>query len=125
MLAAAGNEWATVCYFYAAFRAVRAALQNDARLNSDAAARAANAKLTASSRHVDFHNGHPQRGPGVNAVVRFLYPAIGAKYELLHTKSVEVRYQGGITAGTIADSRRLAGDVIAELRRLRVIPPAE
>jgi len=34
------EEWATVAYFYACYRAVRAAFYADERLNSDAGARA-------------------------------------------------------------------------------------
>ena len=112
----ADEEWATVVYFYACYRAVRAAFYNDERLNSDAGARAVHPKLTASSRHVDFHNGHPSRGPGVNDVVRFLYPRVHPNYELLHVRSSEVRYAGGITAGTLADSKALADSVLESLR---------
>lgn len=115
------NEWATVCYFYAAYRAVRCAFNNDIRLNSDAAARAVDAKLSASSRHVDFHNGHPSRGPGVNDVVRYLYPAIAAKYELLHTKSTEVRYGNGLIGVTVDQTRELADAVIGELDNLELL----
>jgi hypothetical protein len=112
----AEEEWASVAYFYACYRAVRAAFYNDERLNSDAAARAVHPKLSAGSRHVDFHSGHPSRGPGVNDVVRFLYPTIQPKYELLHIRSVEVRYAGGITGGTVAESQALAQAVIEFLR---------
>ena len=115
-LCAAREEWATVAYFYACYRAVRAAFYNDDRLNSDARARAVNSKLTASSRHVDFHNGHPSRGPGVNDVVRYLYPTIRAEYELLHIRSNEVRYASGATSGRIADSKALADSVLRFLR---------
>lgn len=112
----ADEEWATVAYFYACYRAVRAAFYTDDRLNSDAGARAVHPKLTASSRHVDFHNGHPSRGLGVNDVVRFLYSQIHPEYELLHVRSNEVRYGGGITAGSLADSKALADSVLAFLR---------
>lgn len=115
LLASTGNEWAAVCYFYAAYRAVRCALNNDARLNSDAAARAVHSKLSASSRHVDFHNGHPSRGPGVNDVVRHMYPSIAAQYELLHTKSTEVRYGTGLVGVTVDETRQLADAVIGHL----------
>lgn len=115
LLARGGNEWATVCYFYAAYRAVRCAFNNDSRLNSDADARAVDPKLTASSRHVGFHNGHPSRGPGVNDIVRYLYPLIWAQYELLHAKSVEVRYGSGLIGLTVDETRELADAVIDEL----------
>jgi len=110
------EEWATVAYFYACYRAVRAAFYADERLNSDAGARAVHPELTASSRHVDFHNGHPSRGPGINDVVRFLYSQIHPEYELLHVRSNEVRYGAGITTGTLADSKALADTVLAFLR---------
>src|SRR5690606_3111903 len=118
ILTRSGNEWGAVCAFYAAYRAVRRVLCNDPRLASDAAARAVNPRLSASSRHVDFHNGHPSRGPGVNDVVRYLYPEIAAKYELLHRKSVEVRYESGLVDSTVQDVLDLALDVINELDRL-------
>ncbi|MGM7698673.1 hypothetical protein [Microbacterium sp. A84] len=121
LLARSGNEWASVCFFYAAYRAVRCAFNNDARLNSDAAARTVDSKLSASSRHVAFHNGHPNRGPGVNDVVRYLYPAIAAKYELLHAKSVEVRYGTGLIGVTVEETRELADAVISELDGLELL----
>ncbi|MGC5224899.1 hypothetical protein ACPW96_20230 [Micromonospora sp. DT81.3] len=59
----------------------------------------------------------------MNDIVRYLYPAIGFKYELLHTKSNEVRYGDGLTAGTIADTRSLADAVLDEFARMSLIPP--
>lgn len=123
-LEAAGDEWAAVCYFYAAFMAARSCLYADVRLDSDANARAADPKLSASSRHVDFHNGHRSRGPGMNEVVATLYPKIGAQYELLHIKSVEVRYDSGLQNATIDDVRQVADLVIAELRAAGAPLPA-
>lgn len=121
LLARGRNEWATVCYFYAAYRAVRCAFLNDTRLNSDADARVVHEKLSASSRHVDFHNGHPKRGPGVNDVVRYLYPEIATQYELLHTKSTEVRYSTGLIGLTVDETRELADAVISELDSLGLL----
>lgn len=115
LLRAAQDEWAAVCYFYAVFHTVRAALLADSRLDSDASARSLHSRLSASSRHVDFHEGHPSRGPGLNQVVRYVYPAIAAKYVLLHVKSVEVRYEDGLQATSIQDVARLASDVISHL----------
>ncbi|WP_372968525.1 hypothetical protein [Microbacterium sp.] len=115
LLARGGNEWATVCFFYSAYRAVRCAFNRDPRLDSDAAARAVDSNLSAGSRHVNFHNGHPNRGPGVNDVVRYLYPKIWTQYELLHAKSVEVRYGTGLIGVTVDQTRELADAVIAEL----------
>lgn len=115
LLADAGEEWAVVCFFYAAFSAARAALYNEPRLDSDAAARAVNSKLTASSRHVDFHNGHPSRGPGMNQIVEILFHPVGAKYELLHVKSCEVRYGFGLEDATIDQIGALTDEVLAGL----------
>ena len=117
----ADQEWAKVAYFYACYRAVRAAFYNDERLNSDAAARAVHSRLSAGSRHVSFHNGHPNRGPGVNDVVRLLYPTIGSSYELLHIRSNDVRYSSGLSAGTVTESRALANSVIEYLRSADLI----
>lgn len=116
LLAQSGDEWSAVCYFYAAYRAARSALNRDARLDSDSAARAIHHSLTATSRHVDFHNGHPKRGPGLNDVVRRLYPAIAPKYEFLHAKSVEVRYESGLVGVTVEQVATIADEVIAELK---------
>lgn len=77
-----------------------------------------NAKLSASSRHVDFHNGHPKRGPGVNDIVRYLYPVISSAYQLLHQKSVEVRYAEGLVEITIEETRELAERVTTRLQEL-------
>jgi hypothetical protein len=114
------DEWGAVCYFYAAYVAARAALYRDVRLDSDPAARRADSKLTASSRHVDFHNGHPNRGLGMNQVVSVLYPSIGSKYELLHIQSVEVRYGSGLVNASLADIKSLADDVLALFRSVGV-----
>lgn len=114
-LRSVGDEWATVCYFYAVFHVVRAALLVDVRLNSDASARAVNSQLSASSRHVDFHEGHKSRGPGLNQVVRMLFPAVAAQYVLLHVKSVEIRYRDGLQGIAIQDVARLASEVMDHL----------
>lgn len=115
LLARGANDWAAVCYFYAAYRAARCALSNDVRLDSDSSAREVHQKLTASSRHVDFHNGHPNRGPGMNQIVRYLYPGIGDKYEMLHLKSVEVRYENGLVGVTVDETGEIADDIISHL----------
>lgn len=117
----APEGWAAVCCFYAAYSAVRHALCADQRLNGDAAARAVDPRLTAGSRHVEHHNGHKSRGPGVNHVVRYLYPAIGSKYEFLHMKSCEVRYQNGLI-GSLEDVQSVYIDVIAELQKRGFFP---
>lgn len=121
LLEAESDEWAAVAYFYAAYRAVRAALQNDARLGGDKAARATDPKFTASTRHVEHHRYHPSRGPGINDIVKVLYPSIGAKYELLHIASIGVRYEGGLLGGTLADIKALVDDVMADLKSSGVI----
>lgn len=119
----ARDDWAVVCYFYAVHRAVRAAFCIDERLNSDSAARAVSDRLRAGSRHVDFHKGHPNRGPGVNDVNRLLYPEIADQYELLHSWSCEVRYENGLSVGSIADARKLAETVLAALVARGVFEP--
>lgn len=97
-----GNEWSAVAYFYAVYRAGRAALISDSRLDDDATARSIHPRLSASSRHVEHHSGGMSRPPGMNEVVRLLYRPIAAKYLLLqkylllHQKSVEVRYGSGL-----------------------------
>lgn len=122
VLSRGNNEWAAVTYFYAAYRAARAALLKDSRLDSDVSAHAVHARLRASSREVDFHKGHPSRGPGLNDIVRYLYPKIGPAYELLHIRSCEVRYDNGLTAGTVADCRDLVDEIIDEFTRLGLHP---
>lgn len=122
LLARGNNPWASVLYFYAAYSAARAAFLRDARLATDDSAREVHPKLLASSRGVDFHKGHPSRGPGVNDMVQYMYPAIGTRYQLLHIQSVEVRYAKGLTGSTIHDSRDLADAVIDEFTRLGLYP---
>lgn len=117
-LAQSGDEWAAVCYFYAAYRAARSALNRDERLDSDSSAREAHSSLTATSRHVDFHNGHPKRGPGLNDVVRRLYPDIASRYEFLHAKSVEVRYESGLVEASVEQIKKIADEVIDRLNAI-------
>ena len=121
LLEAGGNEWAVVAYFYSAYRAVRAAMQNDPRLNGDAVARGTDPAFSASTRHVEHHRYHPSRGPGINDIVKVLYPSVGAKYELLHIASIGVRYESGLQGGTVADVKGLVDDVMAELKSQGVI----
>jgi hypothetical protein len=120
-LSAAGSEWAAVSFFYAAYRAVRTSMNNDIRLNSDSGARAIDPRLSATTRHVDFHSGHPSRGPGLNDVVQLLYPEIGSKYVLLHIKSVEVRYLNGLVGLSLSGVQQLTDDVISHLERLKLL----
>lgn len=109
------DELAAVCYFYSAYRAIRSAMCVDARLDSDSNAKAVHLRLSASSRHVDFHNGHPNRGPGLNEITRILYQPIGSDYELMHIQSNAVRYGDGLKDVSIADVRALAESVRSHL----------
>lgn len=117
------DEWAAVCYFYAALSAVRHALCADERLDGDAKARAVDPRLTAGSRHVKHHNGRADnRGIGLNQIVRIMYPKIASEYELLHTKSVEVRYGTGLVNATVSEVRGLLDTILAELRSIGMFP---
>lgn len=124
ILSRSNNEWASVLFFYAAFRAASAAIAIDERLNTDESAKAVHHRLLASSRAVNFHNGHPDRGPGMNDIVRYMFPKVGAEYELLHTHSHEVRYADGLSAATVHDSRALAETVIDYFKSLSLYPEA-
>jgi hypothetical protein len=52
----------------------------------------------------------------MNQVVGFLYGATGVKYELLHVKSVEVRYENGLVGATLAEILKMTDQVIAEIQ---------
>ncbi|WIB68082.1 hypothetical protein DEI93_03290 [Curtobacterium sp. MCBD17_035] len=110
-LAAAGDEWAAVCNFYAAFHVVRAALLADPIFTSIKACAAKHINLQMSDRDVTMHQARlgtsSGRAFGVNDLVKLLYPQIEFEYLELHSWSVNVRYNEGLEPhSSIGASRR-------------------
>lgn len=102
-LAASGDEWAVVNYFYAAYHTVRAALLADPIFTSIAACSAKHPNLQMSDQTATMHKarvvpGKP-RAFGVNDLVSLLYPSIAFEYLELHSWSVNVRYVQGLEDG--------------------------
>ncbi len=106
-LAAAGNDWAVVCYFYAAYHTARAAILADPLFTSIAACTAKHPQLQMSDQTVTMHKARVVPGKtrafGVNDLVDLLYPSIAMEYLELHSWSVNVRYLEGLEAGSSID----------------------
>lgn len=100
-LLAAGNEWASVAYFYAAYHLVRAAFLEDPIFGDPAGLTAANLYLQPADRDAEHHQGNPKNGGrsmGVKDMVLWLYRPYYAQYNRLHSASIAVRYNTGAPA---------------------------
>ena len=99
-LAAAGDEWAAVCYFYSAYHLVRRALLVDPVFDTLERAQAKHPDLLPEDRSIGRHSGRKRtsagREWGVNELVLRLYPQIASAYDRLHQASIDVRYQNGL-----------------------------
>lgn len=108
VLAEAGHEWSAVCYFYAAYHRVKAALLEDTVFDSVDACQALHADLMPQDRYTSRHKGRRYtsqgREWGINELVLVLYKSAVGKYERLHSMSNDVRYHDGL-AGSVDDVR--------------------
>jgi hypothetical protein len=95
-----GDDWFAVCYFYAAYHIVRAAIMADPIFTDLGRLQQKSPHLTLGDRLATAHKGRVVSGSprqlGVNDLVKILYPQIAAEYERLHIASVEVRYGEGL-----------------------------
>lgn len=94
-----GDEWYAVCFFYAAYHMVKAALIEDPVFDDLARLQGINSNLVPDDRFATRHHGFIQvstRVMGINDIVRALYPEIAAEYVRLHMASIEVRYGTGL-----------------------------
>lgn len=95
-------QWGAVCYFYAAYHLVRAALTSDPIFHDPTRLSRVHPELTPSDQLVGRHKGRRQsangREWGVNELVALLYPRFMQPYERLHQASIDVRYYGGLRA---------------------------
>lgn len=109
-LADASHEWAAVCYFYAAYHIVKAALLDDPIFDAVDTCQAKHPDLMPEDRYVSRHKGRRNtsagREWGVNELVLQLYRAAAGDYDKLHQASNDVRYHDGLT-GTVQDIRNL------------------
>lgn len=107
-LADAGDEWATVLYFYAAYHLVRSALLSDPVFDDASRLAVYSSRLSKADRFVSRHNGrNPKNGVrvwGVTELVSLLYLPVAADYEALHQASIDVRYKSGLQ-GVISDAK--------------------
>jgi hypothetical protein len=94
----AGDEWAAVCFFYAAYHLVRATLLSDPIFSDMSRLKVINRNLMPQDQFSESHHGSRQPGAsfGVNELVRLLYPSIYRHYEYLHQASIQVRYEKGL-----------------------------
>ena len=131
ILETAGDEWYAVCYFYAAYHTVRAAILDDPLFRS--LPQLAKVKdthrlgMTMDDRYMQRHQGRIANGTrsvGINDVVRALYPSVAVEYFQLHGASIDVRYKSGLSpADSIAvkssfehvDAQYLAGELAAPI----------
>lgn len=114
----AGDEWAVVCFFYAAFHHVKTAMLEDPLFDDIRRMHEKHADLIQNDRLVTRHVG--RRGMttgkewGVNELVGLLYPQIRREYEQLHQASIQVRYQSGLPGGGALEGARNALTVIEQ-----------
>ncbi len=104
----AGDEWAAVALFYAAYHLVKAALLSDPIFDDPAKLHAIHFDILGDDRHTSRHHGRkggPERSWGINEMVTLLYPAITRSYERLHQASIDVRYSIGLPVGALPDLR--------------------
>lgn len=97
-------QWGAVCFFYAAYHLVRAALTSDPIFLDPTRLSRMNPELTPSDQSVGRHKGRRQsangREWGVNELVALLYPRFMQPYERLHQASIDVRYYSGLRASS-------------------------
>lgn len=98
---AANDEWAAVCWFYAGYHHVKAALLQDPIFDDVGRLHVKHHDLQASDRYTDRHQirkgpGSGPRGWGINELVQLLYPTVIRPYDQLHQASVSVRYRDGL-----------------------------
>ncbi|GAB3092279.1 hypothetical protein [Isoptericola nanjingensis] len=107
-LAEAGDEWAAVCYFYAAYHLMRHALRTDPIFDDPTRLAAVSPDLAPELREVARHQGRrgATREYGVNDLVRLLYGNETAKvYGRLHYASIAVRYEDGLRGKPLGQLR--------------------
>jgi hypothetical protein len=113
----AGDEWAAVCYFYAAYHLVKAAMLVDPIFQDPAKCAAKHADLNMEDRFTDRHqvrrSGGSGRGWGVNDLVLLLYRSIAGDYDRLHQASVSVRYRQGLPADALPALRASVDNIFA------------
>lgn len=101
-LAEAGDEWAAVCYFYAAYHRVKAALLDDVVFDDPESCFAKHVDLIPDDRYTSRHKARRRtsagREWGINDLVTLLYRGAAATYDKLHQASIDVRYQSGLRA---------------------------
>jgi hypothetical protein len=100
-LLATGDEWHAVCYFYAAYHTVKAALIEDDVFDDARRLVSISPNLAISDRFAKSHQGYlgqsgRGRKLGVNDIVKLIYPQIAIEYVRLHMASVDVRYGHGL-----------------------------
>lgn len=104
-----GDEWAAVCYFYAGYHLVRAALLADPVFSDLTRLREIDVRLTPDDREASAHQmrrGNARAPFGVNDLVKLLYPSIAVEYVRLHSASIAVRYGQGLSPITIASVKQ-------------------
>lgn len=102
------SEWAAVCFFYAGYHLVRAALLIDPVFSDPTRLSKLNVELTPEDRQTERHKGRKNtangREWGINELVLLLYRAIAGPYDRLHQASIDVRYGRGLR-GDVSDLR--------------------
>lgn len=100
----AGDEWAAVMLFYAAYHEVKAALLDDPVFDDEATCRQYNSLLRPEDRHVARHQGRKSVSKewGINELVLTLYGSAAGVYHRLHQMSIDVRYESGLR-GSLED----------------------
>lgn len=125
----AGQEWAGVCYFYAAYHLVQAALINDPIFDEPTLLSRIHVDLSPQDRFTSRHKGRKRTSNGaewgVNDLVLLLYKQIAGVYDRLHQASNDIRYGRGLRSGVQVEQLRgfllqiqnefAAGNLVARL----------
>lgn len=109
-MSAGENDWAAVCFFYAAYHVVRAALVSDPIFDDPGSLSKIRVGLAPQDRHTERHKGRKNtangREWGVNELVLILYRPFAGAYDRLHQASIDVRYGRGLRAPSTTEIRQ-------------------
>lgn len=123
----AGDEWAAVCFFYAAYHLVKAAMIADPLFDDPGKCAAKHADLNIDDRHTDRHQVRKSkeagRGWGVNDLVLLLYKGIVGDYDRLHQASVSVRYRDGLPPEALTALRANVENVRTAYYKDEIVAP--
>jgi hypothetical protein len=121
------DEWFSVCYFYAAYHLVKAALNEDPIFGSLTSLQKISPKLTPDVRFAEHHSGgqgQNGRSLGINEAVFHMYKNIRVSYSRLHIASCHVRYGRGLDTVSVESIESDFSDVWSAYHAGEIVAPA-